>query len=117
MRRQKDISIHAPREGGDAGFPDIEPMDAISIHAPREGGDCARPASCSPTPSFQSTPPARGATSLAPILTDTFEISIHAPREGGDIDNGFADTLLTDISIHAPREGGDQPLNMGKSRN
>ena len=37
---KEDISIHAPREGGDAGrttrLPD---KSGISIHAPREGGD------------------------------------------------------------------------------
>ena len=33
---------------------------------------------------FQSTPPARGATTLAVLFTDLQIISIHAPREGGD---------------------------------
>ena len=56
------ISIRAPREGGD-----IIPGRAIiryniSIHAPREGGDnclCAGPYRAM---KFQSTPPVRGAT-------------------------------------------------------
>ena len=58
-----DISIHAPREGGDytAGFYDGQ-LD-ISIHAPREGGD----------PSWERQ--YRAITA----------ISIHAPREGGDV--------------------------------
>ena len=79
---------------------------------------------------FQSTPPARGATSgyqyedLRLVL-----ISIHAPREGGDFMflrrgpvtydfnprpprggrrlNFLACSGLSLISIHAPREGGD----------
>ena len=33
------ISIHAPREGGDAVLPSQHHSPAISIHAPREGGD------------------------------------------------------------------------------
>ena len=34
------ISIHAPREGGDAdAMADYEQTERISIHAPREGGD------------------------------------------------------------------------------
>ena len=33
------ISIHAPREGGDAQMPQEKQMQFISIHAPREGGD------------------------------------------------------------------------------
>ena len=57
------ISIHAPREGGDAGFPvRTGPASNISIHAPREGGD------------------ARGG-----YTNIWMHISIHAPREGGDI--------------------------------
>ena len=34
-----DISIHAPREGGDEFVCEIIDIRNISIHAPREGGD------------------------------------------------------------------------------
>ena len=34
-----DISIHAPREGGDQDPLGQAPVIVISIHAPREGGD------------------------------------------------------------------------------
>ena len=58
-----DISIHAPREGGDLlDFVDMHNIH-ISIHAPREGGDVWR---------------------LCCVLTVSY-ISIHAPREGGDL--------------------------------
>ena len=61
------ISIHAPREGGDATFfPGRGLSGAISIHAPREGGDVRRPSR------------RRG----------PLPISIHAPREGGDAADG-----------------------------
>ena len=57
-----DISIHAPREGGDRP-PCLKLLHIfISIHAPREGGDAARKYPFA-TRIFQSTPPARGATS------------------------------------------------------
>ena len=36
------------------------------------------------TASFQSTPPARGATCKTEIILHIEQISIHAPREGGD---------------------------------
>ena len=36
------------------------------------------------THTFQSTPPARGATSCGSFLKPKTSISIHAPREGGD---------------------------------
>ena len=57
---------------------------------------------------FQSTPPARGATSQADRLERGRHISIHAPREGGDI-NAALEKNYRVISIHAPREGGDAP--------
>ena len=36
---QREISIHAPREGGDNAFNQTHAIEPISIHAPREGGD------------------------------------------------------------------------------
>ena len=78
----------------------------ISIHAPRKGSDKNRPQKCSccrnfnPRPpqgerrmhsisaerngSFQSTPPARGATKAYIERWEYQWISIHAPRKGSD---------------------------------
>ena len=59
--------------------------------------------------SFQSTPPARGAT-FYPLLACSHKfISIHAPREGGDSSSVIGLSSIK-ISIHAPREGGDDVL-------
>ena len=80
----KEISIHAPREGGDVNPRWTGRRMPISIHAPREGGDEAMKAG------------RRGYTI----------ISIHAPREGGDFRVGNLIAGFV-ISIHAPREGGD----------
>ena len=55
---------------------------------------------------FQSTPPARGATTHDRLCIDNRLISIHAPREGGDA-VALAAEYSPIISIHAPREGGD----------
>ena len=57
--------------------------------------------------SFQSTPPARGATTLSCIASYLAVISIHAPREGGDLVPCAVPVAAVTISIHAPREGGD----------
>ena len=62
MVQVADISIHAPREGGDLLICYLSGEIRISIHAPREGGD--------PT--------------IAGYYKYTLDISIHAPREGGD---------------------------------
>ena len=106
--RRDRISIHAPREGGDRCLSRVSASvdKRISIHAPREGGDPGdreyfpgrrhfnpRPprggrrdswSSFSITMSFQSTPPARGATTGTGGARREEGISIHAPREGGD---------------------------------
>ena len=58
-----DISIHAPREGGDVEMPyGMTSITFISIHAPREGGDAVPFSPFPVSTEFQSTPPARGAT-------------------------------------------------------
>ena len=62
----------------DYGFTDI------SIHAPREGGDYLILWIRRWWTIFQSTPPARGATDNIGHVGVVGLISIHAPREGGD---------------------------------
>ena len=149
-----DISIHAPREGGDTSctprrlthwhFNPRPPRGGrllysagtdqglyISIHAPREGGD-PRTTSTShgsrktfqSTPpargatsytedkprgkrAFQSTPPARGATlSMPSVLWKSNYFNPRPPRGGRPCAQGLLQNR-TFISIHAPREGGD----------
>ena len=103
----KTISIHAPREGCDCVRKTRTSMGAISIHAPREGCDMRTraiqneqcyfnprtPRGVRPAPGlrrpgilnlFQSTHPARGATSVIAMSRHSVMISIHAPREGCD---------------------------------
>ena len=63
-----EISIHAPREGGDHSAEARRLAAHISIHAPREGGDVL---------GFEIPVTGQG-------------ISIHAPREGGDSTGSFA---------------------------
>ena len=61
---------------------------------------------------FQSTPPARGATTYSKADSIRAAISIHAPREGGDIRESDRLCRQTHISIHAPREGGDRSCSV-----
>ena len=56
----------------------------ISIHAPRTGSDGISPHCISSESIFQSTLPARGATSDEQYATTSYVISIHAPRTGSD---------------------------------
>ena len=108
-------------------------MLTISIHAPRTGSDENRSRRCmgggyfnprSPHGErreypafifggciFQSTLPARGATSdCLHLRAFLFLISIHAPRTGSD-EISVCMCIPTSISIHAPRTGSD-PANI-----
>ena len=103
-----DISIHAPREGGDLGLEQgtgVEPV--ISIHAPREGGDVNAERFVSFYQQFQSTPPARGATSKSGYGLHISQIFQSTPPARGATPLGGRLREGTKISIHAPREGGD----------
>ena len=55
---------------------------------------------------FQSTRPARGATTAKDNEVFGYQISIHAPREGRDYRHA-RHAHKASISIHAPREGRD----------
>ena len=58
---------------------------------------------------FQSTLPARGATSYEKGLRDGIHISIHAPRTGSDLVVSATSRHCV-ISIHAPRTGSDDAV-------
>ena len=102
-----DISIHAPRVGGDPQQPTQPPHGDISIHAPRVGGDRLEAAPLRAELIFQSTPPVWGATASMSARCAQMGISIHAPRVGGDTLYSRTRTRI-EISIHAPRVGGDE---------
>ncbi len=56
---------------------------------------------------FQSTRPARGATTI-PFRGGVFvRVSIHAPRAGRDV-GPSSPAMAPRVSIHAPRAGRDQ---------
>ena len=102
-----DISIHAPREGGDAGGGVGVALRRHFNPRPPRGGRPQHRLLGHGCHQFQSTPPARGATCARWRLSEPEFISIHAPREGGDCPSCYAEFLDEYISIHAPREGGD----------
>ena len=56
----------------------------ISIHAPREGGDDAAHVAKDGGNNFNPRPPRGGRRSRTGLKYSSFPISIHAPREGGD---------------------------------
>ena len=64
---------------------------------------------------FQSTLPARGATSAVIRSRVRTWISIHAPRTGSD-DSFHLGFTAQGISIHAPRTGSDWALDLAHQR-
>ena len=82
---RQDVSIHAPRVGGDKSCMVSLRIIKVSIHAPRVGGDLKACRMAGQHNTFQSTPPAWGATWIAPADDLKNLVSIHAPRVGGDL--------------------------------
>ena len=123
------ISIHAPREEGDATGCSGRRMNRLFQSTPPARGATPSQGITTIRWTFQSTPPAKGATDYPQQRQATGDISIHAPREGGDdashcayvmsdifqstppakgaTDREASAHYFVDISIHAPREGGD----------
>ena len=123
------ISIHAPRTGSDSticarrrarkNFNPRSPHGERPAHTTSISGlndfnprspHGERHVSLQPSGNphlFQSTLPARGATTTVPEFDFAIAISIHAPRTGSDPTLAvFLETIGT-ISIHAPRTGSD----------
>ena len=105
-RGMVEISIHAPREGGDPDRPLYPPGGSHFNPRPPRGGRL----SCSYAPFelhlFQSTPPARGATRKKKTKHVQRDFNPRPPR-GGRRGTVTASSVTAGISIHAPREGGD----------
>ena len=121
------ISIHAPREGGDPGRTVCGNQAVISIHAPREGGDPpdtqhpdgsqdfnprpprgGRPITLSIVfliLGFQSTPPARGATTARQIQQPKHSYFNPRPPRGGRPYPTMPVTLWGYFNPRPPRGG------------
>ena len=99
------ISIHAPREGGDFGYVPKEMCVENFNPRPPRGGRPLISAMFVSLRLFQSTPPARGATTFDIQVDDITGISIHAPREGGDLINRSLEPEIGNFNPRPPRGG------------
>ena len=103
-----EISIHAPREGGDDSHSSPTSLGSISIHAPREGGDHLQQGGQHPRRHFNPRPPRGGRhTGERPALQADPHFNPRPPRGGRPQLLRVHVDVLRIISIHAPREGGD----------
>ena len=123
------VSIHAARAGGDGSIasprnraacfnprrprgrrrilrrPDLHV--SVSIHAARAGGDV----NCRPTCAvsmFQSTPPARAATTCNPLRNRSSQFQSTPPARAATTARRVL--RLRRVSIHAARAGGDSGI-------
>ena len=101
------ISIHAPRAGRDSRscFSCLR-LNNFNPRAPRGARRDDDRTQADPG-TFQSTRPARGATSASDLHQRAYGISIHAPRAGRDGPSTGQGVPEVQISIHAPRAGRD----------
>ena len=83
----------------------------ISIHAPREGGDNEDFHDLPAFPLFQSTPPARGATSSNAFLILFYSDFNPRPPRGGRLRAGVSHAAGRDFNPRPPR-GGRQPFRV-----
>ena len=83
-QREREISIHAAREGGDALARTTHPLVCI----------------------FQSTPPVKAATWLCVHMQNVFRFQSTPPVKAATVHSADK-AMYVKISIHAAREGGD----------
>ena len=107
--RPDEISIHAPRVGSDREVDEPFVAELISIHAPRVGSDAGRWLMVWRVP-ISIHAPRVGSDKRLCTRCGTPLISIHAPRVGSDAIRSKAD-VHRHISIHAPRVGSDYDVH------
>ncbi len=127
-RRYKLFQSTPPARGATASFWAFSITNSVSIHAPRTGGDPNTTSLVSlcrcfnPRPphggrpfirgfimgkeKFQSTPPARGATTDYYVNIMTMQFQSTPPARGATYGKWAANPQKY-VSIHAPRTGGD----------
>ena len=108
-----DISIHAPREGGDRGPAEGQPDRRDFNPRPPRGGRRDANSVGAAANEFQSTPPARGATPYMQSGQFAKNISIHAPREGGDARRVLEEPPSIYFNPRPPRGGRLLICNLG----
>ena len=105
---RRHISIHAPREGGDPSQYALAQRGGYFNLRPPRGGRRSSTTASQTWKTFQSTPPARGATGCPVWEQHEAEISIHAPREGGDAGRHGCPSALSNFNPRPPRGGRQQ---------
>ena len=100
------VSIHAARAGGDFRSSQPPTGQGVSIHAARAGGDDNPMVDMMRDELFQSTPPARAATTACFVVAGSCLFQSTPPARAATGYNAAARPGWR-VSIHAARAGGD----------
>ena len=101
------VSIHAPRAGRDSVFGALKIQYDVSIHAPRAGRDFNTRYHRARARLFQSTRPARDATTWS--ILDGCSMKFQSTRPARDATRcNLRPSAGQRVSIHAPRAGRDR---------
>ncbi len=106
--QRRCFNPRAPRGARPGAYRRFELSSRVSIHAPRAGRDVARAVRCTVVAAFQSTRPARGATTHRTARCwNELCFNPRAPR-GARPSIEWATQTSAAVSIHAPRAGRDR---------
>ena len=101
-----------PARGATATYNGLSDLPEISIHAPREGGDTDGRPDRRHEPYFNPRPPRGGRRPDGQAVMRHFAISIHAPREGGDWSNSTWDAANIKFQSTPPARGATTCLRL-----
>ena len=105
------ISIHAPRTGSDVAFLRFGHVEVFQSTLPARGAT-TKQAPAGSCKQFQSTLPARGATSTKIFVMRWKQFQSTLPARGAT-SAVIRSRVRTWISIHAPRTGSDDSFHLG----
>ena len=99
------ISIHAPREGGDAVPGGVRRRGKISIHAPREGGDGILQPALWARSDFNPRPPRGGRRPADRYMVNLCYFNPRPPRGGRPAPPSAASSVVFNFNPRPPRGG------------
>ena len=114
VRHEVHISIHAPREGCDDGQPVPVHRGDISIHAPREGCDPAQGGCCSKCADFNPRTPRGVRPRRGEVIDYLVKFQSTHPARGATTNQSFFKTPQQNFNPRTPR--GVRQQTLPKSR-
>ena len=109
---RRNISIHSPHAGRDAGKPTLCTLTTISIHSPHAGRDLALAVNHISYTHFNPLSPCGERLHEVSFVDVTEVISIHSPHAGRDEQGGILKILDSKFQSTLPMRGETQMRNV-----